>query len=122
MGEDPNRKRIDRLRKAAGCLTDKELADKFGVDAPRVAYWRQKGFHESTAAVIDFLLDQLEKGRAPKAIYTAAELSEATGVSEAKIRRLARENKLPGTDKRNGVWVFTERSRKHLTPDGEIET
>lgn len=119
MGEESNQKRIERLKKIAGCLTDKALAEKFEVDAPQVTSWKKKGFHDSITLVIDFLLDQAERGRAPKAIYTAMELSEATGVSEAKIRRLAREGKLPGTEKRDGVWVFTEKSKRHLATKGE---
>ena len=58
--KDVNRKRIERLKIALDCLTDKDLASKIGSYDSNVCRWKKSGFHVTTANIIDALLDVIE--------------------------------------------------------------
>ena len=52
---------IDRIKKLSGCTRDIDLAKLLDTNQPQISRWRNKGFHESTRTVIDFLLSIISK-------------------------------------------------------------
>ncbi len=55
-----NDKRVNRIRRALGCKVDAELASKLSTYQPNISRWRSKGFHPSTALLIDSLLSVIK--------------------------------------------------------------
>lgn len=58
---DENKRRIERIKKILGIEQDQELAAACDTQHPRVSYWKNKGFHKSTAKLWDLVLDAYDK-------------------------------------------------------------
>lgn len=58
---DENSQRLERVKKALGCKSDYELGKRLNLRHPQISRWRGRGFHASTAILIDSLLDLIEQ-------------------------------------------------------------
>ena len=57
---DDNARRVERIKKALGCKTDAELAERIQSHRPNVTRWKTRGFYPVQANLVDALLDELD--------------------------------------------------------------
>lgn len=54
---------IKKIKTALGIKTNQELADLVGVHTSQITHWKNRGFHKSTEALLNLILEFSEDGK-----------------------------------------------------------